>query len=250
MKISCISDIHIRSNEDLGMKTILSFFSNPLVLESDEVYLLGDIFDHLAGSFDEYFIYYSNFFNAILPLLQKGIKLRYVEGNHDVHLRLLFKNFLEKNSISQNQIIISNKGFSVQDSAVLMYFSHGDEYDKDNWTYKLWKSFLISRPVGLVIDKLVSFDRLNKISKKASDDSKKRNQNRDSESVIREKFRIGSLFRFKEGYSVVVGGHSHVKDHYIHKLESNEYKYINNGYPQIDRQFIYIKDGMAELENL
>ena len=43
-----ISDIHVRSQEDPNYQTLLNFFDHPSVIDTEYVFLLGDIFDVLV----------------------------------------------------------------------------------------------------------------------------------------------------------------------------------------------------------
>jgi UDP-2,3-diacylglucosamine hydrolase len=248
MKISCISDVHIKSNNCGGMKTITTFLSNETVQSSDKVMLLGDIFDHLAGSFEEYFEVYSNYFDALAEILKKGVEVHYVEGNHDVHLCELYTAFIKRYELADTKFSHTSKNVKIKDNNKNLYFSHGDEHDLNNMAYHRWKSILMSSPVKFLVTNIVSFKKLDQFARWASSDSKRRNLGRDIEQQIREKFRIGAMKQFKNGQSIVIGGHSHVKDHFVHKLEDSTYEYANNGFPQDTKHFVYVNDGVVEFK--
>lgn len=55
MKISIISDVHIKNSEKHIEKLFLDFLNHDLVQKSDLIVLLGDIFDVFIGTYKEYF---------------------------------------------------------------------------------------------------------------------------------------------------------------------------------------------------
>jgi UDP-2,3-diacylglucosamine pyrophosphatase LpxH len=54
VKISSISDIHIKSPTDKSYALLLDFLNHKEVSDSDGVLLLGDIFDFMMGEHKEY----------------------------------------------------------------------------------------------------------------------------------------------------------------------------------------------------
>ena len=74
MKISTISDVHIKDAGDEKSKKIISFFCHPLVQDSDIIFLLGDIFDLMVGPFKEYRSKYKDVFDKMKELIIQGKK--------------------------------------------------------------------------------------------------------------------------------------------------------------------------------
>ena len=83
MKISVISDVHVHPTRGSGEAILKSFCENETVINSDYVIFLGDIFDLLVFNFDEYLDIYEKSIESINKLSEKGVKIFFVEGNHD-----------------------------------------------------------------------------------------------------------------------------------------------------------------------
>ena len=98
MKFSAISDVHVKTSGDPAEVLLLSFLRNEDVQSSDIIFLLGDIFDLMIGPHSQYFVRFQNFFQEIRRLLLKGKKICYVEGNHDFHIKNLYKKFFQVNT--------------------------------------------------------------------------------------------------------------------------------------------------------
>ena len=98
MKFAAISDIHVKTAGDKADVLLLAFLQNPEVQSSDVILLLGDIFDLMIGPHTQYFVRFQSYFDEIKSLLKKGKRICYIEGNHDFHIRELYKKFFLINS--------------------------------------------------------------------------------------------------------------------------------------------------------
>src|SRR5690606_2671583 len=107
MKISAISDVHVKDTNDKAHALLVDFFAHPLVQDSDYILLLGDIFDLMCGPHEEYLRKYQEIFSKMDELQKKGKKIFFFEGNHDVHLEKLFKKLWKNGEIiiSQDAIV-------------------------------------------------------------------------------------------------------------------------------------------------
>jgi UDP-2,3-diacylglucosamine hydrolase len=234
MKVSAISDVHVKIPHDDADRLLCHFLTNPLVVESDYVLLLGDIFDLMCGPHNEYLNQFDHIFNLMDQLVKKGKKVLFFEGNHDVHLERLFKKRWSKGEVGIFQFsqieIIDGKTY---------YFSHGDEHEVNNLSYQRYKSLILSAPLKFVANHIMPFAVLNYIGERASKMSRKRGSKDYNEELIRETFRQGVTQTTKGEYNFVLGGHSHVKD--VFQINDNS-TYINNGYALKSKTFLYIKD--------
>lgn len=233
MKISAISDVHIKSPFDEADKLLMEFLTHPLVKESDYVILLGDIFDLMCGPHDEYLKLYPHFFNSLDELQKSGARVIFFEGNHDVHLEKLFKKVWkdEKVVITQRPIIerIDGKRY---------YFSHGDEHEIDNKSYHRYISLIRSKPLKFVADYIMPYTILNFFGERASKISRKKGSRKFDVEGVRKKFRDGVIENTKGEFEFILGGHSHVKDEF--KLPDSQAIYLNNGYALVSKSFIFI----------
>jgi len=234
MKISAISDVHVKNPNDDADRLLCSFLTNPIVTSSDYILLLGDIFDLMCGPHKEYLEKYKHIFNLMDILQKDGKKVLFFEGNHDVHLEKLFKIRwpMEELKVFQDPLIESIDG-------KLYYFSHGDEHEVENLSYQRYKALILSAPLKLVANYIMPYTVLNFIGNRASKMSRKRGSITYDENLIKEKFRRGVVMTTQGRYNFILGGHSHVKDNYVINADS---VYVNNGYALKSKSFILIED--------
>lgn len=243
MKISAISDVHVKSPHDEADKLLMSFLTHPEVQSSDYIVLLGDIFDLMCGPHEEYAHSYSHIFKAITQLHEKNKKVFYFEGNHDLHLEKLFEKIWVSQimTISQEPVIEAIDGKNY-------YFSHGDEHEVDNISYHRYMKVVRSAPLKYVANHLMPYSVLKFIGERASRMSRKKGSRSFNAEQVRETFRLGVKETTEGKYDFVLGGHSHVQDQY--SIPGSDSIYVNNGYALQSRTFILIDNHIARFEPL
>jgi len=256
MKIVTISDVHIKESNDLSDKLLMKFFRHPDVQSAQVIIFLGDIFDLMIGPMSQYFTRFPHFFSELENAIASGKTIYFVEGNHDFHLKLLFRQFFKiKNQLNAEKFNLMNE--VILTDQVKIYFSHGDDVEIENLPYKLFKRFVTSAPVTFFANYLMPHFFIKNIGESSARASRKRNNKRYSSvsdlAPIKEKFRKSyEVFhkKMKErdlGMDLYVGGHSHVKDYY---KSSAGFAYINNGYAPHSQSFILIENGEASFIQL
>lgn len=243
MKISAISDVHVKDTNDKAHALLVDFFAHPLVQDSDYILLLGDIFDLMCGPHEEYLRKYQEIFSKMDELQKKGKKIFFFEGNHDVHLEKLFKK-LWKNG----EIIISQDAIVEEIEGKLYYFSHGDEHEIDNISYQKYIRFIRSAPLKFIAEFVMPYSLLNYLGERASRMSRKKGYKKFNEEKVRSRFRSGVLEKTKGAFDFVLGGHSHVQDQWI--LPESKSLYLNNGFALQSKTFIYIENHEFRFEPL
>ena len=247
MKISCISDLHIRTKNDNAHKCFEAFINHSKVQQSEEVYLLGDIFDMMVGDQQRYLDQYDFFFSSLNSLIKKNIKVVYIEGNHDFHLENVFKTFLVKNNISEGMFIYSKDEIEKNIKNQKFIFCHGDIVDYENLGFQKWKSIYRSIPFRLFVNKIIPYSFAKRIGNKASSNSKKRNRKSFEYEKSKETYIKGAKKVLKDkANTILVGGHTHI----IEDISFNKCQYINNGFPVRDQKFIHIENNTAQLISL
>lgn len=237
--MSFISDTHIKTAEDY--RAVLGkFFDNPQVAESEHIFLLGDIFDLMVGDHKEYRDQFGDFFDRVNTLLASGKNIYYVEGNHDFHLENLFAEFF-----NTKRFFYYKKGFTKKLGQRSYYFTHGDDLEIGNRSYKVYRAFVGSPPLRLIANHAMPYSILEKLGSRASKKSKMRNKKRKnaegSISHIRDKFRSGAEKFLKKNIDIdfIVAGHNHVQDNYLINDKST---YLNIGYPVKTGEFLVIEN--------
>jgi UDP-2,3-diacylglucosamine hydrolase len=234
MKIATISDVHIKSPNDEAEKLLLKFLTHPKVISSDYVALLGDIFDLMCGPHSIYLEQFNSVFSAIDDLQKKGVKVIFIEGNHDVHLKKLFEKFWKN-----NEVLVTQDAVELKDGELRYYLSHGDDHEVDNQSYQQYKRIIFSAPLRFVANYLMPYSVLEYIGRRASMRSRKKGSRTFNAELVKTRFRQGVEITNPRA-DIVIGGHSHVRDEY--KLKSGAI-YLNNGYAPREQIFIYV-DGL------
>ena len=240
MSIVVISDVHIHKNQDPADQLLCRFFEHEKVQKADKIILLGDIFDLMAGPHREYYDNYSNFFQYLLKYIEEGKEIHYFEGNHDMHLDKLFSNFFKENSLTASKFFHHTKAYIFKKWGKTYFFSHGDDIEIENYTYKIYKAFITSPPLRFTANYLMPYKILHDLGEKASDDSKKRRGQSYDEAPIRQRFRVSAIKAALKGYDYIVCGHSHIKDEYFYDQDGVRFHYLNNGFALKSNTFIEI----------
>jgi UDP-2,3-diacylglucosamine hydrolase len=234
MRVAAISDVHVKIPFDDADKALCAFLTHPQVKKSEYVVLLGDIFDLMCGPHPEYIQKFSHIFDLIDQLRIGGVKVMYFEGNHDVHLELLFKL-----RWPNNEVILSQVPIIEEINGKSYYFSHGDEHEIDNINYQKYKSLILSPSLKFIANYVMPYFVLNYLGERASKMSRKRGSKDYVEDVVKTRFRNGVKETTQGRYNFVLGGHSHVKDCF--EITENSI-YLNNGYALKTKTFLLIEN--------
>lgn len=252
MKLSIISDVHIKNPGDQAEKLLLSFLNNQEVLSSDGIVLLGDIFDLMVGPHSQYFARFNNYFETIKTLMEKNKKIFYVPGNHDFHLQQLYQKFFYVHKHLDSSLFQMSDEFVIKDAGKSIYLAHGDDVELGNSWQKIFKSVVTSLPLTMVANYLMPYFIITKAGEYSSEKSRNRNINRYSQDTdmteVKENFRRSAEKYIKNHpHDIIVLGHSHVQDHYNFE---NKFQYVNNGYAQHTQTYISIENGIISFKKI
>lgn len=246
MKFAAISDVHVKQSGDVGEKILLAFLSHPEVINADTIYLLGDIFDLMIGPHSHYFARFPDFFKKLEELIRIGKKVRYVEGNHDFHLKRLYHSFFRIHKHLDANLFEMAPEFNEVWNGKRIHLSHGDDIELGNHNYKRYKKIVTSPPLTFYANYLMPHFLIKSIGEFSSEKSRKRNIERYSSVVslepVRQNFRKSAIKIAEErDFQYVICGHSHVKDLYMDS--HRDLVYANNGYAQNSQSFILFDHG-------
>lgn len=252
MKFSAISDVHVKVSDDEAERLLLRFLRNPDVQSSDVVLLLGDIFDLMIGPHSQYFMRFQAFFEEIKKMIGRGIRICYVEGNHDFHLEKLYEKFFLVHKELDPSLFSIAPFFTFSDAGKRIYFCHGDDVELYNPGYKIFKNFVTSAPLRYYANNLMPHFLIKSIGEYSSEKSRKRNNKRYSKvsdlGPVKQVFRESAeAFFQKQIHEIIVCGHSHVQDYYC---SPNGFEYVNNGYAQHTKTYISIENGNISFKSI
>lgn len=238
MIISTISDVHVKNEKDHAHELLLKFMNHPQTLESDLIIFLGDIFDHMFGSHFEYLEKFNIFFEKLADLLKCGKKIIYMEGNHDFYNKKLFQEFIKRNNLDSYDFEYLIGEYTIDLEGTKVQFTHGDDIEIDNPTYKRYKKFITSNIFKFASDLLLSFKMVEKIGENASNKSRKHGASYFNENANKLRFRKSAELQ-AHNYDIIVCGHSHIQENYRFELNNRKCLYINNGFLPRDKCFVH-----------
>ena len=243
MKISMISDVHIKYRNDYAFNLLINFLKHEKVVNSDKVFLMGDIFDLICGPHEEYLYDFREVFDQIKHLMNKNVEVHYFEGNHDLHLEKLFDLFIEQNNLNKDKFVLHTDKLEMDLNGKKYYISHGDEIEIGNYTYKIYKKIIRSMPLEFVANYVMPYSVLDSLGKKASVYSRERNRPSPHDLILnKDSYRIAAINVASRGYDVIICGHNHIKDFFQGEIAGNKFVYVNNGYAQESKTFIHLRD--------
>ena len=218
MSIYFISDAHFGHDnpekERLKLSKLDSFFEM-VASEGEKLYILGDLFDfwfeykhtipkdHVAVLF------------RLSKLIESGVKLTYVAGNHDFWLGDLLTD--------QLGIEIYKDELSVTHDGKKMLLTHGDGLAKNDRAYRILKRIMRNR-FNIFLYRQVPPDIGIPFAKWCSRLSRGHTSERPKESFLQE-YRDYAERRLGEGHDCVICAHTH----YPEKIEFDNGIYINTG---------------------
>lgn len=238
-----VSDLHIWGPEDPLYRSLLSLLKEK-AQPGDTVVLAGDVFDLFVGNKKLFLERFSEFFSALRACGERGVRLHYIEGNHDFHLRGAFAGI---------------PGFQVHSHHVALelgekrfFVAHGDTVDRSDYGYRALRVFFRS-PVMKALVYALPGSWLDKIGKESSRKSRGAKPLLPVELPIdrierlRRIYRNFAVERMSEGYDFVVLGHCHDLDQASFKIGARSGQYVNVGYPRVHGSFLSWGPNEAEI---
>jgi UDP-2,3-diacylglucosamine hydrolase len=180
--------------------------------------LLGDLFEFWFG-FDRY-VYreYIPIVEQLESLSHRGVRIKYVEGNHDFCLGPVFEEQLKAEVFAEE--MEENLG------GKRVYIAHGDLVNPRDYEYRLFRravknrfTYALIRGAGPALSKTVA----NWLSAW----SRRKNHERSPRHI--PLFRAFARNKFREGVDVVILGHSHHPEEVLENMDGRERAYFNVG---------------------
>lgn len=219
MRIIFIADAHIKGLEDKNQKSLAEFLEAQSAspdLRPDKVVFLGDIFDFWTGFNSVVYHKYLPLLNALLTLRDRGVKILYLEGNHDFAMGRFFTEVLGADVHADNcRLSLEGKE---------LFLAHGDAISM-SFGYATWRGFLRSR-LFRVLKRLAGPGIAIRVADMLS--SRSRGKAKRGEALDR-RLKEFAKRRVLSGFDAVVLGHSHVPGAYIVGDESKSGLYANPG---------------------
>ncbi|MFO7810380.1 MAG: UDP-2,3-diacylglucosamine diphosphatase [Candidatus Delongbacteria bacterium] len=218
-KIYFLSDLHLkldREPETLMRKQKFIRFLKKIPDDTCRIIFLGDIFDFW---YEWYFVvpgFHFDVFYEIRKLIDRGVKIIYIAGNHDFCLGNYLKKEVGINCFSNEM--------SFEHSKKRFWIYHGDGIAASDKSYRLMKKILRSGISNFLFRTFIPPDLGILIAKMTSGTSRKyRSPNKKKHNGSEYLAFAGS--KIKEGYDFVLMGHRH----YPETVRLGKGMYVNTG---------------------
>ena len=200
--------------------------------------MLGDLFEFLFGFKKASLETPPSFvFSEYLPLLkqlqrlsERGIRMTYMEGNHDFRLKSFFQEHFEM------EVEVYPRGADKRLGSKRVYLAHGDLSNPRQWKYQALRR-LLKNPITYGLMDLVDPSFTRRVAEKMNDMSYQV-VHRSFPSNPPPAFRSFAHQKFLEGFDVVILGHSHVPEEVDEWVDGRRCLYFNVGDWRVYRSFL------------
>lgn len=182
----------------------------------------GDIIDMWQFKKRHWNIYHTKLIRLILTLINNGVTVHYITGNHDEELRR-FKGFKISNFKISNKLILNLNGKKT-------WFFHGDVFDI-TMQHSKWLTKLGSCGYDLLILLNFIINKIYFISKKEKTSFSKKIKKNIKQAVKYINQFENTIVEIAEnhGFASVVCGHIHEPCIKTFKLKNKNIEYLNSG---------------------
>jgi len=238
MAVYFISDVHLGhdsvSEERAKLEKLEAFFKL-VASDGEHLYILGDLFDfwfeykhaipkdHLKVLF------------LLSQLVESGVKLSYITGNHDFWLGDMLTRHLD--------VEIFRDAAEVSHYDKKIYLIHGDGLAKADSSYRVLKRVMRNR-FNIFLYRQIPPDIGIPFAKWCSRKSRERSSGLPKDSFVQE-YRDYAEKVLANGYDCVMIGHTHHPE----RVEFKSGVYINTGDWYEHFTYAVLRDGRFELKN-
>ncbi len=228
MKAVFIADAHLNGASDPNQKKLAKFLAG--LSGIDTLFILGDIFDYWSGYDEVVGKEYKEVLDSLKRVSARGIKIIYLEGNHDFSMGLFFTDTLKADVYPDYaELTLDNKR---------AYLAHGDAVDM-SLGYRLWRGLLRSSFFRIIV-RLIPPKQGWNIARRLSGKSR---QYSVLKADVEERLKRFAQKKISEGFDIVILGHSHSAG--VHEVNAGNRKgvYGNPGSFSKDGSHLVLEGG-------
>jgi UDP-2,3-diacylglucosamine hydrolase len=233
-----ISDAHLGSQnlkkEKLKEEKFFSFLER-VKKEGEHLYIVGDLFEfwfeYKKAIPKEHF----SVLAELRKLIDQGIKINYLPGNHDFWLGDFFA--------KEVGIKILHEFTEVTHQSKRIFITHGDGLAKNDWGYRVLKRILRNR-VNIWLYRKIPPDLGIPLAKLVAQSSRDYTDKREDDFL--EDYRVFAQDKIKQGFDAVIMGHTHHPE--IMNYENGVYLNLGDWFKNFS--FGKLKEGRFYLETL
>ncbi|HEX2957413.1 MAG TPA: UDP-2,3-diacylglucosamine diphosphatase [Chitinispirillaceae bacterium] len=190
-----------------GREQLFNEFVSSVAGRMETLIILGDFFDFWIEYNSVIRLDYFSLLCKLKQLVDSGVAVHYLAGNHDFALGPFFKNQL---GIT---VHLNTFDTEIQGNKVFMY--HGDGLINDDVGYRILKKILRNPLNQKIYKALIHPDLGVWIGTLASNTSKKHNKERYLSPERISEYRSCAQKKLRDGYDIVFFGHTHAAEHLI-----------------------------------
>lgn len=210
MEVWFVSDIHLKTQEERNSQILLRFLHSLQAKDPQrtELFLMGDIFDLWIGGHQYFAAQFKPLITALKILRDRGMKITYIEGNHDVHVEGFFQKVLGIEVFVEAQYR--------QIDGLTLRLEHGDLINLNDQTYLKYRRLIRHpwiKPLGTIIPGAFWHYLGKKASKRSRDQSSHYRAQNEQELVRMIRYHAERAYAEKP-FDVIISGHMHVFDDY------------------------------------
>jgi UDP-2,3-diacylglucosamine hydrolase len=184
----------------------------------DTLVLLGDLFEFWFGFEGYLYEEYLPILEQLKSLSNRGVRIKYVEGNHDFCLGPFFEEDLGA-EVYADEMEETLGGKRV-------YIAHGDRANPRDYGYRLFRRTVKNR-FSYALIRWGGPGLSMRIAKRLSARSRRKNHERLPGHI--PIFRAFARNKFREGIDIVILGHSHYPEEIVERIDGKEKAYFNVG---------------------
>ncbi|MGZ3770611.1 MAG: UDP-2,3-diacylglucosamine diphosphatase [Bdellovibrio sp.] len=238
-----ISDIHLKTAEERNGQILLRFLRSLREKNPSEVHLfmLGDIFDLWVGGHNYFGNKFKELTSALRDLKESGVRITFIEGNHDVHVEGYFQ---KKLGI---EVFVEAQYYNIDGKVIRC--EHGDLINLDDQKYLKYRGIIRNpwiKPLGNILPGKF-WDYLgNKASKKSRERSGHFRASNEDQLVTMIRKHIRKAYDEKP-FDFIISGHMHVFDDFVENIQGHDVRSVNLGsWFEETVQVFQIKDGQGK----
>ena len=223
MKAYFLSDIHIQEPESSRAQLFEAFLSSLLHEEFSDLFLLGDIFDLWIDEHSYFVRKYSRIISVLRELQQKGVKIHYFEGNHDLYLERFWQD--------EMGVAVYGGPATFRFDSLKVRVEHGDQMDPEDRGYRFLRWLLRTPALRWLAHHLPEFIVVA-IGEKSSQKSRHYTTEvkTKTEEDIRQKIRLHAVRCLKKDrFDLLIAGHVHFREDFTIEYEGRTTRVINLG---------------------
>lgn len=243
-RLLAVSDLHVTGADDPIYRSLLSLIRDRAEA-GDTLVLAGDLFDLFVGNKAIFVSRYSEFLRELAQAGRRGVRIHYIEGNHDFHVSRAFGGI--------PGLTVHAHDVAVEVGGKRFFFAHGDTVDPSDVRYRLLRGFFRS-PLMRAFVVVAPGEWIDWIGQTSSRRSRASRPDLPQELPLGSMERLRRLYRnyaaeqLSRGYDFVVMGHCHDLDEMSFNIGGRTGQYVNVGYPRVHGSFLSWAPGEERIQ--